>query len=381
MKAMDHEENTVYIEQLIGAYRWHGRLIPALEECRMVLPVEGGLYPKVDACIREMTEGTGEEEVHPWRRALGRIDSGDIRLTILHEAVACMEENDRVRESALKLMEKELPGWPVGGRRKKLRREIRIRRDYDRLKKMPEGKRRQKLRRRLSDCLEGEIRDWMLGLTVYREIVGMEEALRMSLGIVHGFLRGQVQRLRRRIAEEGLEEEICCDFLSEIGSPELTTCMLRCFHGREEKSGRVREAGGVYLHAGGRTEKKEQKRRYQLLLGKGIGAVFLIAAVWIVVTQQGMVNTTDEKETRLRGALTRAMTTTVGEVPELSQSNRLMAVFMQNMLQQVDDDIDLTIRICDVDDRDRSLEVEAIGEYDSVFRERRRVAVRRRIRL
>ena len=49
----------------------------------------------------------------------------------------------------------------------------------------------------------------------------------------------------------------------------------------------------------------------------------------------------DQKESRLRHALTQALTATVGEMPGVKETNQLLAGFMQHMLQQVDDDIDL----------------------------------------
>ena len=57
----------------------------------------------------------------------------------------------------------------------------------------------------------------------------------------------------------------------------------------------------------------------------------------------------------------------------------LLATFMQAMLQRVDDDVDLTVKVITKDEKNRLVEVEAVGEYTSALKQKHKVAVRRKI--
>ena len=52
---------------------------------------------------------------------------------------------------------------------------------------------------------------------------------------------------------------------------------------------------------------------------------------------------------------------------------------MQAMLQRVDDDVDLTVKVITKDEKNRLVEVEAVGEYTSALKQKHKVAVRRKI--
>ena len=68
-----------------------------------------------------------------------------------------------------------------------------------------------------------------------------------------------------------------------------------------------------------------------------------------------------------------------GTVQKKEDSNILLATFMQAMLQRVDDDVDLTVKVITKDEKNRLVEVEAVGEYTSALKQKHKVAVRRKI--
>ena len=52
-----NEEYSLYCEQMVSAYLWHGKLCPALNETRMLLPKDGRLYRHVDAAYHMLMTG------------------------------------------------------------------------------------------------------------------------------------------------------------------------------------------------------------------------------------------------------------------------------------------------------------------------------------
>ena len=120
---------------------------------------------------------------------------------------------------------------------------------------------------------------------------------------------------------------------------------------------------------------------------KGGIVMAAISMCLAAVAVQGMIYLDKLRESRLRQSLSQAMYASVNEMTssdentglKSSDHNRLLAVFMQTMLLKVDDDIDLTVRICDEDLSKNELEVEAIGEYLSPLKIPRKVSVRRKI--
>ena len=112
--------------------------------------------------------------------------------------------------------------------------------------------------------------------------------------------------------------------------------------------------------------------------------VATVSVCVIAVIVQGLIYFDKLKEQSLRSALSRAMSTSVNEVfvdktTQKQDHNTLLAVFMQSLLQNVDDDVDLTVRVCEDNNSNRELEVEAIGEYKSPFNVTHKVRVRRRV--
>lgn len=380
------EEYSLYIGQMVSAYLWHGKICPALNECRMLLPKDGSLYPSVDAAYHTLMTGEGGNIMEEssggqcfLRRVLAEIETGEPRLILLHDVLVYSVETGRPCEDALQRIAGESVDWPIDNgwrstskkrmlsRKTGKKRVASMERIYTRLASLPEGRKKKKLRAVLVKELREEIAVWLLGMQVYTQTMGVTEALRRSQDLVHGFLRMQVRALRKSLAEGKDPMTLCRSFLSELELPEITSCMLVCFS---------RDGEGEILR--GRENGRHVSWWRNNNIRKGVGAAVVVCLIGIMVVQ-GISAQEGKKENRLRHALTQALVTTVGEMPGVRETNQLLAGFMQQMLKQVDDDIDLTVKICDMNRQEQSVEVEAIGEYDSIPGGRRRIAVRRRL--
>ena len=368
---MNRDEIDIYIKQFIESYRWYGRLYPTLDEIRELMPRDGVMYERLSMVMEKLS---GETIIKSIPAELG---INDVRMTILHTAVAAMENKGIVSETALDLMEKELADLPHSTvkhvKKKKNKSLIKM---YERIQNIRVEKKREKSVKTVRESVRKDIKIWMLGMSVYTEIVGADSALRMTEDLVDDVFRLIIKRFETRVAEEGIDREICLSFMSDLDIPEAGLCMLRCFMRDDFGVGKKRTPGGTYLHVSGMALNK--RKSFRLISGRGAGMMAVVMLMGIMIT--GMMSTkNDDKETRLRQAMTGAMQTTVEKMDDMDQTNALMAVFMQRMLSLVDDDVDLTVRICELDKEDHELEVEAVGEYGESGNSRRRVAVRRRI--
>ena len=399
---MKQDETGLYIEQMIESYRWYGRLYPALDEVRELMSRDGQMYRGITACMDVLSAGnhagtdSGERgsgavsETYEWdsygeadmesfiRHIPARLGTNDIRMIILHTAIACMEKNGTVSETALDLMEDELIALPrveTGKRDKRKAKNRGMLKQYDELQKLRDGKRKKESTKKLAACIREDINIWMLGMSVYTEIAGADKALKMSQELVGDLFSVLIRRFRQRLLEEGVDSRLCSSFMSELGISEAGICMRRCFIIDDKREKKKRKPGGVYLHINNMNNKR---KRRGVLFGRGVGVVAVIMLV-IVMTANISGIKPDDKEAKLRQAMTGAMKTTVANMDNMDQTNALMALFMQKMLSMVDDDVDLTVRICEMDRKEHELEVEAVGEYDMSGAGRRRVAVRRRI--
>ena len=229
---------------------------------------------------------------------------------------------------------------------------------------------------------------WMMGMTAYAWMGTFSEAVRRSSELVHGGFRQELRTLARRAEHEdpGL---LCRSFLKEVAIPEIPLCLmvgLRLGEGVEADPGLVVSAcrrryvtpctttDGAQP---GECNKNHSQAGNGRMARKGVFAAVL-TAVWVLI-MIGLTGLADaKKEQHLREALTGAMSVTVGESPDISETNQMLAVFMQNMLNCVEDDIDLTVRICEMDEQKKTMDVEAVGEYDLGLG-RRCVRVRRRV--
>ena len=396
---MKQEEVDIYIKQFIESYRWYGRVYPSLDEVRELMPRSSIIYDRISRVMYklsgECTETSGSHEGDLYAERNSETGTGvmdmeaviksipaelgvhDVRMTILHTAVAGMEKKGTISESALDLMADELVDLTntttkhaIGKKNKGLIKQ------YEEIQKLSEGKKRDKRIKTVRGEVRKDLKAWMLGMSVYTEIAGADSALRMSEDIVGDLFRLIIRRFATKISEDGVDRDICLSFMSGLDIPEAGLCMLRCFMADDIGRDKKRIPGGIYLHVPDMVINR--KKSIRLLLGRGAGVVAVIMLMGIMVT--GMMYTkTDDKESRLRQAMTGAMKTTVEKMDDLTQTNALMAVFMQRMLSLVDDDVDLTVRICELDKEDHEIEVEAVGEYEMSGDDRRRVAVRRRI--
>ena len=236
---------------------------------------------------------------------------------------------------------------------------------------MKAGRKKKQKQKRLVKELREEIEILLTAMQVFTRTMGVTEAPMHTQGIVHGFLRVQVREMNRRLQDGEDERVVYREFLSGLGLPEITSCMLTCS---------CREGEGIVVRpeAAGQEENPYRKGVWK----KGIcavmaAAVVIVMGVGVIAASQGQA---EQKENRLRHALSQALVATVGEMPGVHETNQLLAGFMQHMLQQVDDDIDLTVKICDMDVQEQTLEVEAVGEYESIPGGRRSIRVRRRLR-
>lgn len=141
---------------------------------------------------------------------------------------------------------------------------------------------------------------------------------------------------------------------------------------RMEEHGQYRDPEG-----NGLSHEKKDKTKRKVVKGAILAGV--LCTVFIV----GIGIMDRLKEERLRSAMNLALYATVdetfGEGKESMDSNDMMAIFLQEMLRSVDEDVDLTVRIRDMDRKHGMIEVEAVGEYDSILSTRHQVAVSRRI--
>ena len=369
MKRQD--EVQLYKEQLIGAYLWYGRLCPALKECQMVLPSDSRIGLAVKDALQILTTGEGAEETDPVRRALAGIEEGEPMLILLHDVLAHFETTGEVREDVLKYLLGLQPveRRPDRKRRKKRRRETEIwERSYERLATLPEGRKKKNLRQKLIREIREELPLWITAMVAYSRVFGPEEALRRSQSLVHGALRGQVRRLRGRITEGEEAATAGPAFLEALDLPEVRVCMLTCFG---------RQGEGAFFYPVSDSEVSQTVGHH--LWKKGAYAAILVALVGVMILKGSGGSGDDPKEKRLRHALSQALVEAVGEIPGVRSTNQLLAGFMQHMLREVDDDVDLTVRICEMDRQKQTMEVEAVGEYDSLPGGRQRISVRRRL--
>ncbi|MBO4394842.1 MAG: hypothetical protein J5819_00660 [Eubacterium sp.] len=358
---MIDSEYTIYGENLVSCYLTTGCLFSALERCREILPADSELSEKIGICLKKLTSGEGTDKDHPVRESLREMENGDVRISILHDVVAFGEERgENIDEALLFLGEawEYAPGCNI----------------YIFNGKGMKGSFRKCLSRgkRCVAEVREELPGWMIGMAAYAHIMSFREALRRSSGLTHGFFKKELRTLARQLENDDAVNLIGC-FLSELKIPEINMCLSVCMHICD---GTETDARGI-LSACRRLKTETNQVRNNRMRGKGV-AVAVFAAVWILIMVVFAGLTDAKKEQHLREALTGAMSVTVGETPGFDETNQMLAVFMQNMLKCVDDDIDLTIRICEMDEKKKTIDVEATGEYDLGFG-RRSVSVRRRV--
>ncbi len=99
---------------------------------------------------------------------------------------------------------------------------------------------------------------------------------------------------------------------------------------------------------------------------------------------QTTINTATVCREEISDSLSTAMYQTMSEVIEknsygIHNRNEMIAAFLQAMLQKIKTDIDLTVRIHEVNYETGRMDIEAIGEYRLPNRRTKRVSVRRQV--
>lgn len=115
-----------------------------------------------------------------------------------------------------------------------------------------------------------------------------------------------------------------------------------------------------------------------------IVSIIGISSVILIVMIQTAVNTESRQRESMEDALATAMSQTMSEVAEknsfgMENRNEVLAAFLQALICKLDDDVELTVKIHQLDCESGEMEVEAVGVYDIPGSERRSVSVRRRI--
>ncbi len=110
----------------------------------------------------------------------------------------------------------------------------------------------------------------------------------------------------------------------------------------------------------------------------GIGSLFLVLSIQSNINEQ-----TWERE-ELEDSMTTAMEQTLSEVVEknsygIADRNEMMAAFLQGMLYRIDRDVDLTVKIHDMDYDLGQMDVEATAVYPRDDGGYRQISVRRKM--
>ena len=362
----------IYTRQFISGYTSGKNICDVLSECAIVLPKDCGLYGRISNCLNMLMTGEGLPEEDPLKSSLSVIDEGEPLLVILHDMIVHAESVGRMDEDLFTTYEDMISyiGEENENRNKSLRRKKDKSAElYERLKKCRRKNASKHLKKELIKDLKNELILCMTSMVIYTRMKGVNQGLKQTCLLTKGFLRVKLKNLRKRYEAGENLNTLCRDFLSELKLPEINQCFTCCFAGEAEHY-TVPMGGGLFLNEGKRTKRK--------IPGKEICTVF-VAVIIGAMGIMGISAKDDKKEGRLKNALTQSLMTAVGDMKDERGRNQIMAGFMQQMLKEVDDDIDLTVRICDLDELDQTMEVEAIGEYDSFLGDRRRISVRRRL--
>ena len=115
-----------------------------------------------------------------------------------------------------------------------------------------------------------------------------------------------------------------------------------------------------------------------------IVSVIGLSSILLVIMIQTTINTATVCREEISDSLSTAMYQTMSEVIEknsygIHNRNEMIAAFLQAMLQKIKTDIDLTVRIHEVNYETGRMDIEAIGEYRLPNRRTKRVSVRRQV--
>lgn len=109
-----------------------------------------------------------------------------------------------------------------------------------------------------------------------------------------------------------------------------------------------------------------------------------IGSFLFVVMMQGTVNKVSKADVSLDYAMAAAMHQTMTEVMEgesygIRDRNQMIAAFLQAMVKRMDMEMDLTVRVHEVDEQLGKMDIEATGIYELPDKSKKTVSVRRKI--
>jgi hypothetical protein len=104
----------------------------------------------------------------------------------------------------------------------------------------------------------------------------------------------------------------------------------------------------------------------------------------VVIMIQSTVNLEMRKKESLDNAMSAALYQTMSEVVEqesygIRNTNQMVAAFLQAMIVRMDADMDLTVKVHQVDYVRGEMDVEAIGIYELPNHKNKKISVRRKI--
>lgn len=110
----------------------------------------------------------------------------------------------------------------------------------------------------------------------------------------------------------------------------------------------------------------------------GIGSLFFMVAL------QKNINERTWQQEQLEKSLAVSMSQTlkevaVGESYGISDQNEMMAAFLQSMLRKLDQEVDLTVKVHQINYALRQMDIEAIGIYRTADGQEHKVSVRRKV--
>ena len=109
-----------------------------------------------------------------------------------------------------------------------------------------------------------------------------------------------------------------------------------------------------------------------------------ISSLFFMVALQRNINERMWQQEQLEKSLAVSMSQTLkemaaGESYGISDQNEMMAAFLQSMLRKLDQEVDLTVKVHQINYALRQMDIEAIGIYRTADGQERRVSVRRKV--
>ena len=351
---IDQMELYYFLERLVEAYGFRESLSQAVYDSMDSMP-DGNLKALIGTVYEEVLSGESPSG-HFSNRIRELNNVGLIAITVAR-SLEYMEETDCTDRAVLDVLLKEVR--------------------YRKYKNMSAGIKKNK------KINSTEVYEWMFAMIVYCALSDAEFAVEKTLDSVSESMRLYVKKFKKELMTDPVTDAPYV-VLSEIGPFKQYSIALKKLYlinseeaDKEELISAVTDARRAC-----EIERKKEKNKKGKMIATGVGAML------VAVVIQGMIYFDMLKEEKLKQSLSQALYVTVNEVysdnvsgtvQKKEDSNILLATFMQAMLQRVDDDVDLTVKVITKDEKNRLVEVEAVGEYMSSLKQKHKVAVRRKI--